>query len=237
MNREYHHWYSPALQRDMEILVFGHDGPPVLVFPSFLGRFYEYEDRGMIAALTHKYDAGRLRAFCVDSLDAETWNNTSVPPRLRIERHMQWEQHILSEIVPMIRNRAQTDRIAVTGCSFGGYHAVNFALRHPDIVHTCVSMGGAFDIRGYLDGYWDQDVYFHNPPEYLRNLEDDWYLSLYREGLRLVLATGEHDPCLDANFKLSGILNKKGIPHYLDVWGDGAGHDWPWWQQMARKFF
>ncbi|MBL8220184.1 MAG: esterase family protein [Bryobacterales bacterium] len=237
MNREYHKWHSPALGRDMELLVFGHGGMPLLVFPTSTGRFFDYENHGMIAALAHKYDGGQLQAFCVDSVDAESWSNRQVPPRNRVERHMQYERYILMELLPLVRQRTGADRIAVTGCSFGGYHAVNFALRHPDVVHTCVSMGGSFDVRGFLDGYWDQDVYFHNPVEYLRNLTDEWYLSLYREGFRLVLVTGEHDICLDDNFKFSSILNKKGIPHHLDVWGDGTGHDWPWWQRMARKFF
>ena len=38
------------------------------------------------------------------------------------------------------------------------------------------------------------------------------------------------------NERLSGILASKGIAHILDIWGDGAGHDWPWWQAMVVKF-
>ena len=41
MNREYHRWHSPALSRDMELLVFGHADARVLVFPTSLGKFYE----------------------------------------------------------------------------------------------------------------------------------------------------------------------------------------------------
>src|ERR1700689_950968 len=48
MNREYHKWYSPALQREMELLVFGHAGVPMIVFPTSMGRFFDYEDRNMI---------------------------------------------------------------------------------------------------------------------------------------------------------------------------------------------
>ncbi|MEY3787833.1 MAG: hypothetical protein RLZ75_2040, partial [Pseudomonadota bacterium] len=49
MNREYHKWWSDRLQRDMELLVFGHAGAKVLVFPSRFGRFYEYEKLGLVA--------------------------------------------------------------------------------------------------------------------------------------------------------------------------------------------
>ena len=51
MKREYHKWYSPALGRDMELLVFGHGGARVLAFPTRCGRFYEYEERGWSARL------------------------------------------------------------------------------------------------------------------------------------------------------------------------------------------
>ena len=35
----------------MELLVFGHHGAPVIVFPTSKGKYYEYEDRQMVAAL------------------------------------------------------------------------------------------------------------------------------------------------------------------------------------------
>jgi esterase/lipase superfamily enzyme len=51
MRRDYQSWHSPILGRRMEMLVFGHAGPPILVFPTSMGSFHEYEDRGMIGAL------------------------------------------------------------------------------------------------------------------------------------------------------------------------------------------
>ena len=221
----------------MELLVFGHGGMPVIVFPTSMGRFYDYEDRGMIGAIGYQYDAGRLQAFCVDSVDAESWYNRGVSPRERVLRHMQYESYIIHEMLPFIHAHNPEARVAVTGCSFGGYHSVNFALRHPELVGPCVSMGGAFDIHQFLNGYYDDDCYFNCPPDFLPRLNDERYLNEYRSSLRMVLATGETDICLNENLRLAGILNGKEIPHWLDVWADGAGHDWPWWQRMAVKFF
>lgn len=73
MNREYHRWYSPALNRDMELLIFGHAGARVLVFPTSMGRFFEWEDRHMISALREHINNGWLQLFCVDSVDSESW--------------------------------------------------------------------------------------------------------------------------------------------------------------------
>ena len=63
MNREYHKWYSPRLGRDMELLVFGHAGLPVLVFPTSGGRFYEFEDRNMMSYVWGRVEAGELQFY------------------------------------------------------------------------------------------------------------------------------------------------------------------------------
>jgi esterase/lipase superfamily enzyme len=219
----------------MELLVFGQAGTPVIVFPTSMGRFYDYENRHMIDVVRDRYESGRLQAFCVDSVDAESWYNKSIPPAQRAARHVQYDQYLIDEVVPFIAGR-NSSALAVTGCSFGGYHSVNFALKHPDAVSYCVSMGGAFDIHQFINGYYDDNCYYNCPPDFLPNLTDEWYLSRYKD-LKIVLATGETDICLAENQRLSGIMNARGIAHWLDVWGDGAGHDWPWWERMAQKFF
>ena len=67
-------------------------------------------------------------------------------------------------------------------------------------------------------------------------MNDDWFLSRYRK-MNIVLGSADWDICLDQNVKFSAILNDKGIPHWLDVWGDNSKHDWPLWQRMAVKYF
>jgi len=169
-------------------------------------------------------------------VDSESWYNRGVHPRQRVQRHIEFERYLLYELLPFLRWKNQFSQLAVTGCSFGGYHAVNFSLRHPDVVTHCVSMSGAYDIHQFLDGYYDNDCYFNCPPDFLPNMNDEWFLSRYRQ-MRIVLASGEWDMCLDANVKLSNMLHAKAAPHWLDVWGDHTGHDWPWWERMAVKYF
>lgn len=237
MNREYHKWFSHRLNRDMELLVFGHGGQPVLVFPSSMGSFFEYEDRGMVNAIRWELENGRVMLFCVDSIDKESFYCGWAHPSGRIRRHIVYEQYLLHEVLPLMRTRTGWGRVAVTGCSFGGYHCTNFALRHPDLVNACVSMSGAYDIRSFMDGYYDNEVYFNNPVDYLPATGDPWYLGQYRHDIRWVFGAGEHDICLEANRRISDVYHAKGIPHWLDVWGLGAVHDWPLWVLMAKKYF
>src|ERR1700722_7539665 len=235
MNREYHKWWSWRLGRDMELLVFGHSGVPAVIFPTSQGRFYEFEDRGMVGAIAHKIENGELQLYCLDSLDGESWYNRNVPPRWRIARHMQYEDYVMSEVVPLVRKLNQNPLLGAIGCSSGGYHAVNIALPPPDIFTGFLSMSGAFDMSSFLGGYHDQDCYFNQPTQYLPNMSDSWYLDRYRRN-SYVLATGEHDQCWNENERMAQIFRNKNIPCRLDVWGDNTGHDWPWWQRMLQTY-
>jgi esterase/lipase superfamily enzyme len=219
----------------MDLLVFGHAGPPMIVFPSSQGAFFEFEDRGMVDAVSGKLEHGGLQLFCVSSVDGESWYNRSVHPRQRVRRHLQYEDYILGDVVPLIHHLNRSPGIGVTGCSFGAYHAMIIALRQPYAFTWCVSMSGAFEISQFLDGYHDEDCYFLNPPAFLPNLWDAYYLDQFRRN-KWVLATGEHDICRAANESFSALLHAKQIPHSLHVWGSGAKHDWPDWRPMAAAY-
>jgi esterase/lipase superfamily enzyme len=235
MNREYHKLYSTRLGREMELLVFGHAGLPVVVFPTSGGHFYEFEERGMVAALAGKIDAGQLQLFCVDSLNMESWYNLHLPPRLRVARHMQYEDYLVHEVLPLIRGKNAGPGLLAAGCSFGGYHAVNVALRHPELISGFLSLSGAFDLSSFLDGYYDENCYYHLPTHYLPKLNDPRYLDRFRAG-RFILATGRDDHCLQDNRTLNSILTSKGIPHEFYVWETENSHDWPTWQRMVQHY-
>ena len=137
MHRSHHRWYSRSLDRDMELLVFGHAGPPMIVFPSSMGAFFEYEDRGMIGALAGKLEHGALQLFCVSSVDSESWYNRHIHPRQRVTRHLQYEDYLLERRGPVgPPPESPSGTIGVTGCSFGAYHAMVMALRQAVHLHV-----------------------------------------------------------------------------------------------------
>ena len=235
MKREYHKWFSPTLGRDMELLIFGHGGLPAVVFPTSCGRFYEFENRGMVHAVQHQVESGHLQLFCVDSVDAESWYNREVPPRWRIARHMQYEDYILHEVLPLVRRLNWNQKLAAVGCSFGAYHAANIALRHPDLFTAFLGMSGAYDMSNFLRGYYDQDCYFNLPTHYLPNLHDGWHFDHYHRNT-YVLAAGDWDICRHPTEHLADVMRSKGIHVRLDIWGERIEHDWPVWLRMVETY-
>lgn len=235
MRREYHRWRSRQLDRDMELLLFGHGGRAIVVFPTSMGSFFEYEDRGMIAALRDKLEAGRLQLFCLSTVDDESFYGRHLPPRMRLDRYLQYERYLLEDVVPFVQYANGAPTAGVTGCSFGAYHALTMALRHPDVLTSCITVGGAFDISRFLDGYYDTDAYLLSPPHFLPGLDDPWFLDRYRQN-KWVFVTGEHDICRGDTEHTAGLLAAKHIPHSLHVWGHGSYHDWPEWRRMADAY-
>ena len=153
-------------------------------------------------------------------MDSESWYNRHVHPRQRVRRHLQYEDYILGDVVPLIHHLNQHPTIGVTGCSFGAYHAMVLALRQPYVFTWCVTMSGAFDITQFLDGYSDEDCYFLNPPGFLPSLTDGYYLDQFRRN-KWVLATGEWDICRAANESFSGLCIKRACPTACTSGGTG----------------
>ena len=234
MHREHTRWFSPSLGRDMDMLVFGHAGARVLVFPTSMGRFFEWEDRGMIGVLGEHLERGWLQLFCVDSVDDESWYAKHRHPAERGQRHTQYDGYLEREVIPFTQHRNQNPFLIATGASFGAYQAVAFALRHPHLVGRVLGMSGMYDIRGMTDGHSGADIYYANPPEFMVHETDHGRLEAIRR-MDIILAIGRDDSMYWDNEQFSATLWSKGIPHAFRIW-DGWAHDWPYWQRMIRQY-
>jgi esterase/lipase superfamily enzyme len=241
MDREYHKWYSDRLGREMEVLVFGHAGARVVVFPARFGRFYDYENWGLIESSRHRIDNGWLQFYCVDGIDGEALYSDRHHPRERIERHLRYQGYVIEEVLPLSRAKNANPALIAHGCSLGAYHAVNVALRHPHLFTKVVAFSGRYDLtapvgefRGLLDGYYDDDVYFNTPNHFVPNLDNPWVLDPIKR-MEIILAIGEQDPFLDDNRRLSTRLWDKGAWNALHVWG-GRAHRPREWREMARLY-
>src|SRR5579863_289154 len=119
MKRQYFRRYSPALGLDMDLLVFGHAGARAIAFPTSMGRFFDWEDRGLVEALSSRLESGGLQLCCVDSVDAESWYNKSISPTDRARRNAQYDGHILNEVLPFTQELNSNPFLIVAGASFG----------------------------------------------------------------------------------------------------------------------
>ena len=240
MNREYHKWLSPAINKEIELLVFGSTGTPVLFFPTRSARFYDYENWRIVSAIQDKIEKGLLQLFCVDSIDSESFY-ADAPPSERIQKHLQYEKYILNEVIPFIKNKNQNQELVAAGCSLGGYHAVNIAFRHPQYFSKVVGMSSRYDLTigmpPFLDlfeGYFDENIYYNMPCMFVPNINDENILTQLRK-LQITLAVGECDPFITTNHCLSNALRNKDICHEFYIWNEEA-HRPRHWRQMVQLY-
>jgi len=239
MNVEYHKKQSRHLGRAMELKVYGHAGKPVVVFPTGCGRFYEYEDFGMVAALQGPIDEGLVQLYTLDSVDCEAWMAHWMFPGDRAWRHLQYERYLLEELVPFVRARSGYEgRLMTTGCSVGAYHAANFFFKHPDVFGSVVALSGIYGPQYFVGDYMDDNVYFNFPLCYLPNLTDAWYVEQFRMS-DIVICVGQgawEEDSLKETRALEEDLHALGVHAWVDYWGHNVSHDWPWWRRQIRHF-
>ena len=231
-------------RRDLEVgparlIVYGHSGRPLLVFPSELGKRWDWEDTGMIGALAPLVDAGRVKVYCVDGADEWSWRADDVPLEERARRHTDYETWIADGVAQFIHAEAGGE-IIVTGASFGAYHAANFALKRADLFPLAICMSGVYDVSVVGWGDPGDAVYFNNPMAYVQHLQGE-HLEWLRSRVLLLLVCGQGQwedttGALESTKRLASLLGEKGIPHELDLWGHDVPHDWPSWQaQIAHN--
>lgn len=232
-------WRSPALGLDTPIVSYGERGHPLLLFPTAAADYLENERFFLIKAIEPAIMQGRVRVFSIESINRLAWMDRELPVREQARRQVLYTRYIENEVVPYIRSAMNDSeaRIATSGASFGAFHAANTLFRRPDLFDTVIAMSGFYDLApDYFHGYSDDACYFNNPTSYVPALEGP-YLDLLRNQCRIILSTGQGAyEAPDASRRFAAILEQKGIPYWLDVWGHDVDHDWPWWRKMLPYY-
>ncbi|MCW2809555.1 MAG: hypothetical protein JWP61_13 [Friedmanniella sp.] len=228
-----------GIDRHLTVIAYGHYGRPVLVFPSEAGRAWDFEANGMVEAVADLVDAGRVKLFCVDSLDADTWSDQGLPTEERALRHEVYTRWLTHRVVPLIHDEtAPGTEIITLGVSLGAYHAVHFSLQRADLAPLAIGLSGNYDVTTW--GSWGDRgdaTYFANPSDYVPNLTGD-HLEWLRSRLSVLLVAGqgawETHPtqALPSTVRMASMLQEKGIRCELDLWGQDVSHDWEWWQRQ-----
>jgi esterase/lipase superfamily enzyme len=206
------------------VLVFGHWGRPLLVFPSQERSRYEWEEHGMVDAVRDLVDAGRVKLYCVDSWDSGTWHDDWLPRKERARRHEAYERWVV--------DRVDGDDVITAGVSMGAFHAANLTLRRPGRFPLALCFSGVYDLEAVGWGERGDSFYFNNPADYVQGLDGS------AASLLLVAGRGMWEDttgALEQTLRFASLLGARGIRHELDVWGEDAPHDWPAWRAQLAK--
>jgi len=225
MEREELSWKSPSLGKQMKLLKYGTSGAPVIIFPSEEGTYMEWEETGMIESLKMQINEGYNQFFCVDSIANESFLNKDAEPVLRIRRQLKYEKYITDELIPFVRKKNRSPYLILSGAFLGAYYALLIGLKHPDLLHKVIGISGMYDIKSYLDGHYDDLVYFNNPIDFLPSLNDKTILKQY-DSVDFRLLSYSNDPLRACSEKISDLLWTKNIDHNFYIWDEKVSDPW-----------
>lgn len=236
MNIENFSWYSPRLNEEMEIIRYGHWGPPIIYFPTSGGHCGEFNYYRLQDDVWQWTESGKCQFFAIDGFSMQSWYNRNIHPYHRVQGHLAYENYVIHELIPFVKHIARNDYIGCIGFSFGAYYSVNMICKHPDVFKIALAIGGVYDIKGYLDGYYDMDVYFNNPVDYLSHLDGGWHKDMLNSSSLIVLMGGENDQFIQSTYDLHNILTQKNIRHVYDIWKAPCDHHEFWWKKQVPHF-
>lgn len=237
MQRQYVQWHSPRLGFEMGLVVYGHYGTPLLAFPTSGGDEWEMEQKGIVAVLSPFIDQGRIKLVAVRSVSAASFYNRDAHPLHRSWMQVQYDAYLRREVVPFIHDHCRgLVPIATMGASLGAYHAANSAYKYPDTFKWCFALSGVYDMRRFMDGVYDDNLYFNNPIDYVASVDDPWFWAhIGSSRIHLATGTGPWERPAET-WRFAEVLRQRGVPHSLDDWGPEGGHDWPYWHHMMWEY-
>src|SRR5438105_6977707 len=152
MERRTTSWFSPHLQMEMPLVAYGHAGQTLLMLPTAAADYLEYERFYLVDAIKPFIEAGRIRAYSINSVNRYSLLNEQMPAHLKAELLTRYDRYITDEVLPLIRKDSGHDdaRPLTTGASLGAFLAANTYFKHPDVFRGTIAMSGSYDIKSYL---------------------------------------------------------------------------------------
>lgn len=152
-----------GIDQSLHVIRYGHYGRPVVVFPSEAGRAWDFENNGMVQALRSLIDGGRIKLYCVDSLDAQTWSDRALPIEERARRHGVYTRWLTDQLVPFVHADSSSEvELITTGCSLGAYHAVHFTLQQAELAPLAIGLSGNYDVSSW-NGWGERGEATYSP--------------------------------------------------------------------------
>lgn len=162
-----------------------------------------------------------------------------------------YESYILQELIPDVEKRfragSEREGRAIAGLSMGGYGALKFAVKHPEMFVFAASLSGALDAASWtkadlkgLEFIWRtlQPVFGAEKSETraandLRKLFSELTVQRIAALPYVYVDCGTEDELLEINRSFVDILTKQKIPHeYRQLPGN---HSWTYWDAQVQE--
>jgi S-formylglutathione hydrolase FrmB len=227
-------FHSASLNRDMRYLVLlprdyssGRRFPVLYLLHGLYGDYKNWDTRTRLESAAVSLSL----LIVMPDADDSWYTNSATKPADKFEDYI--ARDLISEIDGKYRTIREKHARAIAGLSMGGYGAVKFALKYPDLFSFAGSFSGAFNAAQNLDDlrpdFRAKLLEVFGPAGNHARPENDVFLLLkeWHDHTYFYLACGAADSFLDTNRALAAQLSSQQVPYeYHETPG---GHTWEYW--------
>ena len=217
--------------------------PVIYLLHGLAGHFTNWTDLTKVSTYAANYD---FIIVMPEGNDGWYTDSATVP-------NDKYESYIIRELIPEIDKKFRTlpDRAhrAVAGLSMGGYGAIKFGLKYPDMFSLVGSFSGALtaplpaaiEIAPTWKELVDSLASVYGPADSKTRRDNDIFRLLDEmpaDKLKappfMYLACGTEDNLLKTNRDFDALLLDKKLPHeFREAPGK---HEWPFWDRQVEEF-
>lgn len=214
--------------------------PIIYLLHGLTGHFNNWTDRTKLAEYSAQY-----RVIIVTPEGDNGWYTDSMTAA-----NDKYESYIVQELIPEVDKRFRTITVrksrAIAGLSMGGYGALKFGLKYPEMFSLAGSFSGALGVTSFTEGSRDSafvksiNEIFGTAGSETRKANDLFGLvrGLTPEKTKslpfLYIDCGTEDFLFQNNRDFVSLLIEKKIPHEFRHL-PGA-HNWTYWDVQVQEF-
>ena len=215
--------------------------PVIYLLHGVTGHSSDWLERTRMALYATHYD---LFIVMIEGGNGWYTDSASVPAD-------KYESYILQELIPEVEKRfrvsQERDGRAIAGLSMGGYGAVKFALKRPEMFAVAASMSGAFGAASWTQKdmpnsgpILDSILKTFGPVNSSTRTENDVFKLVRNVPAEQIsslpffyLDCGTEDFLFPFSRELAGLFVERKIPHeYRQLPGD---HNWKYWDRQIHE--
>ncbi len=228
---------SRDLNADLDVIVYGTTGRPVIAFPTFDFSAGSWETGGMVDVLGDLIESGAIQLFCVDSVDDRGWYARHSDLDYRSENQLAYLKFVSGELLRFVKKTsASKAKPILAGCGAGATNATAALLREPKLWGGLLALSGAYDARFYSDGATDADWLACSPIDLIASLSDARLRTLRKVPMAFVCGQAADERGIGTQRQLAAAFAEREIEATFEYWGYDVDHSWHWWQEMAAQF-
>jgi S-formylglutathione hydrolase FrmB len=210
--------------------------PVLYLLHGLTGNYRDWTDKTPL----QKYVAGLDLIIVMPDADDSWYTNWDSDPKQKFEDHI--IRDLRAEIETRYRTIATRETRYIAGLSMGGYGALKYALKYPELFSVAGSFSGALnaatDLGKERRDFNTQLVRVFGGKR-SRTRKDNSILNLIRQAKpdslpTLYLTCGSNDYLLDASRETVAALSAAKISY--DYHESPGAHTWDFWDRSIREF-